>query len=189
MSKCSVFRILKSKCSHCTLLRPKYCALSDVEAKRRKRKATASLRIESTSPFENSDSAWQPAAKPLPRQERHATPRAEASCCKEVNGRDLSPNFPSSAPNLDDRLPPRVRATITTTTEASGAFARRTGRRNVQRLNPVPPRRSLRRSRKSTSHQGPSESLRSVQRQTCIRSPRLLYLAPETACLCGAREV
>src|SRR3954452_6778737 len=63
MSKCSVFRILKSKCSHCTLLRPKYCALSDVEAKRRKRKATASLRIESTSPFENSDSAWQPGCK------------------------------------------------------------------------------------------------------------------------------
>src|SRR3954447_7653573 len=94
-----------------------------------------------------------------------------------------------SAPNLDDRLPPRVRATITTTTEASGAFARRTGRRNVQRLIPVPPRQSLRRSRKSTRHQGPSESLRSVQRQTCIRSPRLLYLAPETACLCGAREV
>src|SRR3954452_1026374 len=104
MSKCSVLRILKSKCSHCTLLRPKYCALSDVEAKRRKRKATASLRIESTSPFENSDSVWQPAAKPLPRQERNATPRAEASCCKEVNGRDLSPNFPSSAasaPKLD----------------------------------------------------------------------------------------
>src|SRR3954447_10630741 len=93
MSKCSVFRILKSKCSHCTLLRPKYCALSDVEAKRRKRKATASLRIESTSPFENSDSAWQPAAKALPRQERNATPRTEAGCCKEVNGRDLSPNL------------------------------------------------------------------------------------------------
>src|SRR5213082_3069966 len=56
MSKCSVFRTLKSKCSHCTLLRPKYCALRDVEAKRRKRKATASLRIVRTSPLKTSDS-------------------------------------------------------------------------------------------------------------------------------------
>src|SRR3954447_5065795 len=57
MSKCSVLRTLKSKCSHCTLLRPKYCAFSDVEAKRRKRKATASLRIVRTSPLKTADSA------------------------------------------------------------------------------------------------------------------------------------
>src|SRR5258706_13440415 len=94
MSKCSVLRTLKSKCSHCTLLRPKYCAFSDVEANRRKRKATASLRIESTSPFENSESSVAGrAAKLLPRPERNATPQIAAGCCEEVNGRDLSPNL------------------------------------------------------------------------------------------------
>src|SRR5258708_40327131 len=91
MSKCSVLRTLKSKCSHCTLLRPKYCAFSDVEANTRKRKATASLRIESTSPFENSESSFAcRAAKFLPRQERNATPRSASGRCEEVNGRDLS---------------------------------------------------------------------------------------------------
>src|SRR5713226_3175292 len=49
MSKCSVFRILKSKRSHCTLLRPKYCAWAVVERKRRTRRATTGLRIVSTS--------------------------------------------------------------------------------------------------------------------------------------------
>src|SRR5258705_1922176 len=94
MSKCSVLRTLKSKCSHCTLLRPKYCAFSDVEANRRKRKATASLRIESTSPFENSESNFAGrAARPLPRPERNATPQSASGCCEEVNGRDLSTNL------------------------------------------------------------------------------------------------
>src|SRR3954471_11916823 len=55
MSKCSVFRTLKSKCSHWTLLRPKYCALSDVETKSRKRTATPSLRIGNTSPLKTLD--------------------------------------------------------------------------------------------------------------------------------------
>src|SRR6476619_5812398 len=106
MSKCSVLRTLKSKCSHCTLLRPKYCAFSDVEANRRKRKATASLRIESTSPFENSESSVSVrAAKLLPRPERNATPQSASGCCEEVNGLDLSGTYLCSILNACSQVP------------------------------------------------------------------------------------
>src|SRR5438270_4138991 len=93
MSKCSVLRTLKSKCSHCTLLRPKYCAFRDVEAKRRKRKATASLRIESTSPLKTLIQFAGRAAKLLPRPAGNPTPDGVPGCFEEVNGRDLSPNL------------------------------------------------------------------------------------------------
>src|SRR5207248_8534349 len=93
MSKCSVLRTLKSKCSHCTLLRPKYCAFRDVEAKRRKRKATASLRIESTSPLKTLIQLCRPGCKTSAPAGRHPTPDGVPGCFEEVNGRDLSPNL------------------------------------------------------------------------------------------------
>src|SRR5213594_2108562 len=47
MSKCSVFRILKSKCSHCTLFLPKYWAFAvDARTTRREKRTTTDLRIE-----------------------------------------------------------------------------------------------------------------------------------------------
>src|ERR1043166_4841289 len=49
MSKCSVWRVLKSKASHWTLLRPKYCAWSGTLSARRTRtvrERRAALRID-----------------------------------------------------------------------------------------------------------------------------------------------
>src|SRR5229473_1456359 len=87
MSKCSVFRTLKSKCSHWTLLRPKYCALSDVERKRRKRKATANLRIERTSPLKTLSPFVMPRCESVvPASGCNATPAGGLGCCEEVNG-------------------------------------------------------------------------------------------------------
>src|SRR5437588_4807211 len=105
MSKCSVLRTLKSKCSHCTLLRPKYCAFRDVEAKRRKRKATASLRIESTSPLKTLIQFAGRAAKLLPRPAGNPTPDGVPGCFEEVNGRDLSPNYLWSILNACAHVP------------------------------------------------------------------------------------
>src|ERR1043165_7085949 len=44
MSKCSVLRTLKSKCSHWTLFRPKYWACADPRRKRRRSEERRSLR-------------------------------------------------------------------------------------------------------------------------------------------------
>src|SRR4029077_12994946 len=94
MSKCSVFRTLKSKCSHWTLLRPKYCALSDVDRKRRKRKATAILRIEGTSPLKTLTPFVVPRCASAASAGRgNATPAGGLGCCEEVNGGLLCGNY------------------------------------------------------------------------------------------------
>src|SRR6185295_5948278 len=44
MSKCSVWSTLKSNCSHCTLLRPKYCAWAAGTTRRVRRRTESTNR-------------------------------------------------------------------------------------------------------------------------------------------------